>query len=412
MFTFITMNDTRIASKLPSVEEMDNSIIVVDEVHMLINGYRNDSSMYVALFERLLDVQNCRFILLSGTPIAKDHLDLYVISKLLAPGMFESEEEYEEYFETREGRARVAPLLQRIISRVSASENPDEYPTVKIVQKAVTLLGEQKERYTLAKKTERENLYPANESDRTRNPDRYQQRKTAFYIAYSMIKSRQLTNMYYPEEVTDDDIDMDFVDNLKTYAPKIDIIVKSIQRFPGKHVVFSQFKSGYGIEAIAKILSLLEIPYLKFTGDMDDSQRCDVTTKFNALTNLRGEEYKVLLMTEAGSQGQNFLHVRRQYILEQSIDELQIQQVMGRVNRYRSHADLPPEERNLTIVRFFATTEPAITADDLKKYSTSDYDAYIIGQKRLEKSKKILKVMNTLKVAPESEEETTVTTIA
>ena len=396
---FVTTNYSRIADVIPSVEDMSNSIIIMDEMHDVINGYRNGSATYVTLYNTLLQVRGSRFILLSGTPIAKDYLDMYYISKLLSPDMFPTVEDYVRYFS--EGREdELKPLLQQIVSRVSIAENSEDHPQVTIRAQPVVISGDQLEQYYELKAWE-ERIFPPSIQTRIDNPALYKDQKSRFYIAYSMIKSRQLCNMYYPiQYVSDADLDMEYVQSLRINAPKLHIMINMINGIRGKHLAFSQFKNSYGVNAIARIFDLLNITYLMFTGDMNDADRADVTARFNARTNLHGEQYKVLLMTEAGAQGQNFLQVRRLYILEESIDELMLQQVIGRVNRYQSHIALPPNERNLTVVRFFATTGIATSLLETEQYRTSDMDAYQIGKKRMQLVSRMMTILNSLTVAP------------
>lgn len=398
-FVFLTTNYSRIAEVIPSSEEMSNSIIIVDEMHTVINGYLNESPTYVTLYNTLLGVTGSRFILLSGTPISKGYMDMYYISKLLSPNMFPQPSDFSMYFEQNR-EEELKPLLQEIVSRVTIQEDSTDYPSVVIKAQPVMISGEQLRSYEDLKDWEN-SVIPPNERLKITNVLLYRDQKTRFYIAYSMIKSRQLCNMYYPDMyVSDLDLDIQYVNNLRIFAPKIYIILSMIKSRPGKHVVYSQFKTSHGINAIARILELEGISYLTFTGDMDDAARSNVTNLFNDLSNLRGENYKVLLMTEAAAQGQNFLHVRMQYILEQSIDELTIQQVIGRVNRFRSHSALEPHERNLTVMRFFATTQYARNMEEMQRYPTSDVDAYNIGQRRMDLVKRVTALLNSLQVVP------------
>jgi hypothetical protein len=216
-----------------------------------------------------------------------------------------------------------------------------------------------------------------------------------------MIKSRQMTNAFYPEGYTDENIDEEYVNNIATYSPKISIFLESLETHPGKHVLFSEFKTSHGVNLVAAILKIKEIPYLMFTGDLNDANRMDVVARWNNVeNNLRGETYRILLITSAAALGQNFLQTRVLTILEENISELLIRQVMGRVNRYKSHEALPIEERNILIQRFFATTEEISSIEDMATLGTSDWLAYQIGMKRMEKINVIINILDSLKVVP------------
>ena len=69
-----------------------------------------------------------------------------------------------------------------------------------------------------------------------------------------------------------------------------------------------------------------------------------------ALNNSTNNTY-ILLISEAGSEGIDLKEVRDVVILEPHFHEAITQQVIGRAVRFKSHAELPVEERNVTIHR-------------------------------------------------------------
>lgn len=79
--------------------------------------------------------------------------------------------------------------------------------------------------------------------------------------------------------------------------------------------------------------------------------------KFNDISNLHGNEYKLLIGSRIIREGLNFTAIRYQYILSLPINFPILIQVLGRVVRKFSHQDLPVEERNVYIKIFASPLE-------------------------------------------------------
>lgn len=97
-----------------------------------------------------------------------------------------------------------------------------------------------------------------------------------------------------------------------------------------------------------------------FSGDLNDVQRKRVLEKFNSPNNRYGEKVRVLLVTEAGAEGITILEARHMHILESSPRISKIIQAIGRVARFKSHTSLPPEERNVSVWKYWSTTHPEV----------------------------------------------------
>jgi len=81
-YTFITYNYS-VGKKFPNVE---GCLVIIDEVHNLINGVKNGSSNPTKIYDGLAK-SNCRILALSGTPIFNSVGDEWpFIGQLLKPG--------------------------------------------------------------------------------------------------------------------------------------------------------------------------------------------------------------------------------------------------------------------------------------------------------------------------------------
>lgn len=139
----------------------------------------------------------------------------------------------------------------------------------------------------------------------------------------------------------------------KAYEPKIDEAFKRLQdNFSAnpnsKAVVYSNYL-GAGINPYAQRLKDANIPYGEFTGEMGKSQRDELVKNYNE------NKIRALLLSSAGGEGLDLQGTRLIQTLEPHWNDEKLKQVEGRGIRYKSHAALPPEERNVAVQRFLAT---------------------------------------------------------
>jgi len=95
-----------------------------------------------------------------------------------------------------------------------------------------------------------------------------------------------------------------------------------------------------------------------FSGDLNDDERRRILKKFNSPKNRYGDVIRILLVTEAGAEGISVLEARHMHILESSPRMSKTIQAIGRVARFKSHIELPPEERSIKIWKYWSTASP------------------------------------------------------
>jgi len=199
--------------------------------------------------------------------------------------------------------------------------------------------------------------------------------------------------------------------NLKDFSPKYAEMIKKINATSGSSLIYSAFKRaeglgifGYSLEAngFTKIQiegsdvdlrftkateeNLRKGPghnrYMFFTGDGSLLERKVVISIFNGnfeqlppkikgvllesgydkTGNHHGEICKVIGITAAGAEGISLKSVRAVHIMEPYWNKVRTEQVKGRAIRICSHADLPIEERNVSIYTYCVVFDP----EDLK----------------------------------------------
>ncbi len=122
--------------------------------------------------------------------------------------------------------------------------------------------------------------------------------------------------------------------------------------------------------------------YIMITGDGRLSPNNDADVK--AVTsddNINGEKIKVVLISQAGSEGLDFKAIRQIHVLDPWYNMNRLEQIIGRGVRNFSHKDLPFEKRNVEIFLYGTILEDAEQeAADLYIYRNAELKATKIGK--------------------------------
>lgn len=140
------------------------------------------------------------------------------------------------------------------------------------------------------------------------------------------------------------------------HQPKIEMAVQELKNMLDKNprskaLVYSHYLES-GIDPYKKQLDEAGIPYGAFTGAMPRSVREQMVQDYN------NDKLKALLLSSAGGEGLDLKGTRLIQLLEPHWNQEKLKQVIGRGIRYRSHAHLPEDERNVLIQRYLATRAP------------------------------------------------------
>jgi len=165
----------------------------------------------------------------------------------------------------------------------------------------------------------------------------------------------------------------------KVYEPKLDEAFSRLQQElaaneRAKAVVYSNYL-GAGINPYAQRLQEAGIPYGEFTGEMPKSKRDELVRQYNE------NKIRALLLSSAGGEGLDLQGTRLIQMLEPHWNDEKLKQVEGRGIRYKSHAMLPPEERNVKVQRFLATRRPTGVLEKLRlKKPGGSVDEYLAAR--------------------------------
>ena len=162
------------------------------------------------------------------------------------------------------------------------------------------------------------------------------------------------------------------------------ILNEKYENGEGKHFIYSRFKTrgveclsymleGFGYkryteDSISELKEKMEnedIPnedcFVVWSGDIMDKSNFSKVFKsiYNNPKNRRGDYLKIVLGTESIMEGVNLKEVKYVHITEPWWNESRMDQVMGRAIRWKSHINMEPEEQQVIIYRYYATTDLA-----------------------------------------------------
>jgi SNF2 family DNA or RNA helicase len=133
-------------------------------------------------------------------------------------------------------------------------------------------------------------------------------------------------------------------------TPKISKAVDSIQQGLEtdknfKALTYSNFLEG-GVGDFSKELTKRGISHSIYHGGLSKKEKDQIRDDYNSGKN------RVMLLTSSGAEGVDTRGVKRIQILEPHWNASKIQQVVGRGIRYKSHDDLPENERHVEVEKY------------------------------------------------------------
>ena len=167
--------------------------------------------------------------------------------------------------------------------------------------------------------------------------------------------------------------------NLDTYSAKLTRVLSEIERGEGVVLVYSQYlesgavpfalaleKAGYfradgenlwdsgaGATAAAEAAAQPRGGYVLITGDKTLSpNNSNAVAMATAADNTNGEKVKVVLISQAGSQGVDLRNIRQVHLIDPWYNLGRAEQIIGRGRRRCSHAALPADKRNVSVYMY------------------------------------------------------------
>lgn len=119
-----------------------------------------------------------------------------------------------------------------------------------------------------------------------------------------------------------------------------------------------------------------------YSGNVDVDTRLMLTNIYNSPANAHGENLALLLISATGAEGLDLKRGRHVHIMEPYWNNGRVRQIILRIKRNGSHADLPPEEKNVQAYIYLAIPprghEEASPTTDEELYSEAVADAVLL----------------------------------
>lgn len=281
-----------------------HSMLIIDEVHNL-RAYKKAGKAKARKFRTAFKcaMNASKVLLLTGTPVVNKIDDLIPIVCLLEQRDVVPDLDKSRMFEQ---------LMDMIAGKVSFSKRPDfdpDFPTVTEEFVDVKMSKKYAAKYNAAVDT-KEFVF--------KNP-------MMFYNGYRRAVNK-VADGYVSEK-------MDYIfDRIKKNGKYM------------KTVIYTNWLE-YGTSIIIKELNKHHIGYGIISGEVPKAMRTKIIEAYNT------DKIKMLIITKAGSEGINLLGTRFFFVFDPPWNPASLNQLKCRAIRYKSHAKLPENERNITVVK-------------------------------------------------------------
>lgn len=356
-------------------------LLVLDEAHKL----REKETARFKELEPVLKKYE-EVLMLSGSPIYNEPKNISTLVNTLAKDKIlpEKTEDFEQQFINRKkidpgfirrlflgvkpsSRAELKnqDYLKKVFDQYIDYYEPDEknkafYPKVEETEVKIPMSGDQQRMYDFL-----EGSLPPHVKWMVRMglpPDK----KTSKDLNAFASGLRQVSNSHAP-----------FKQGMKPgegATPKLERAVSNLTKriqedknFRG--IVYSNYLKA-GVEPYAAMLDKLGIKYEIISGELPVKKRNEVVKNYNS------GKTKVILLSSAGGEGLDLKGTKLIQILEPHWNKSKIDQVIGRGVRYKSHENLPPEERKVQVEHYMSTVKQT-AIDKLFRVNPKSMDEYL-----------------------------------
>jgi len=371
------------------VKNIDNSLIIVDEAHNLLN-----KNKYSQALKDLIEISSgYRIVLMSATPMVNEPEDIVEFANIL----FKKSEEIQrnDIFDEKntlasDGLEKLRLRLRGIVSYVQGPE-PDQFP----------------------RRIEIGSLFPGLKFTKVIRTPMSKIQYQAYQKAWHGAMTDEIKNILdfvlpgphyknleeeiaaesdqYKKNVGIDVRDGKLIgpalllENLPKYSGKYTDMIKNILNNYGNAFIFNKFVNNSGIKLIAEILrtngfdeygtpprrgisrrfddyriiySTGEFKSAKFFIFHQETPKefgMQAIALFNSAANRDGSLIRIIIGSKLVQESLDLKRIRQIHIMNYQENFSRIEQIIGRGLRYGSHADLPIQERETLIYKYVAS---------------------------------------------------------
>lgn len=327
-YTFITYARAKIEVQ-KNFDLFKDKCVIIDEAHHL----RTETKLNLILNSVLV---NCyRIMLLTATPVVNYINDIATLINIVKrEEILPTERELFNFFYFDERKPEITNkkmLGDKLKNCISYYYNKSDsnFPKTDTVWSNVVMDGGQVEAY---EKYIRRYVYDYN----------VQTSKDVFNIKFDALKRGKLNSFLSATRQISNTV------NNSTDSAKLKLMLKKVitdNLYPV--VIYSNFLKN-GVYPMAKLLVENSVSCKIITGNTTDDKLIKTVDEYNK------RKFDVLLITTAAAESLDLKNTRQIHIMEPHWNDSKIQQVVGRVIRYKSHSELPVNQRHVTIYRWIS----------------------------------------------------------
>lgn len=372
--------------------EYSNRILIFDEIQGIIGldkkAMYKKGSIYMNLWELLHLVDNCKILLMSGTPMINDPSESADILNLILPRhkQLKTGRDFDYYLKSQKGIDEFKELTRGYISFLKQAVDPDitvhyvgkPYHDIKKLNvTSVKMEKDQEQVYLDAYKEDTKNQEEDEEKDEEESlySAFFTRSQQASLFAYDGKYGNKLYGKklqpFYNKIVNEIGGD---IKKLEKFSAKYAFTVKTILSSPpGINFVFCKYIDGSGTKLLNLILSSFKISFINLS-TIPEGKLNETIDRVNSDTNIYGEQTKVIIGSKKISEGYTFKNVTTIIILSPFDNYSRIEQAIYRCIRYGSHDKLK-EKGNKVIVSIYmvmAVTQDIDKSIDMIMYKRSE----------------------------------------
>lgn len=373
----IPYNANNSARQLNMLGDINNSLFIIDEAHLFMksvikvsllpNETRRNVGNAKRIYDKINKLKHKKVICLTGTPSAKhpfETVPMFNLNGCNLPNNYESfSDRYIDYDnECIKNKSELINKIKGLIAYVK-SDNSQRLKTSPLNIIEVEMSEPQYKQYLI-------------DYDKELNEKGFTNKKNVYGLLFGAKSSFHAKTfedcIYWNSNIDNNDNDRyigEIVVN-KIHCPKIIRMYNDTVKINGPCVFYFKFVRMYGVETMERklinegytlpsknedIFNSKRKRYVLFTGSINYETRILWKRLFNDKRNKYGEYIKYLILSPSGAVGVTLKNVRYLGIGSVEFNYSAIRQIIGRVNRYNSHIDLPARDRILKCYLYIMT---------------------------------------------------------
>lgn len=357
--------------------KLNNTLIIIDEAHNMINERGTHYRTLLKTIDRLKQTEtNYKLLLLSATPIFDHPSEIAPLLNLLLPynKQMQTGRRFDKEFMTLEYNKQGQPItvtqnmdvfksyLNGLISYYRGAPSA-AFPRTsqKIVRVKMSDLQVQtyqrilEEHAALMASVGKEPV----DGELPHIPNNF------------LIGTRMVSNIAFPNGMTGEEgfkslKKRDLTpERIGLFAPKIAAIWTQINKCKRPSFIYSAFRGYGGIETMAKFLDAQGYQdyqvagagpkrYGIWSGETSTSYKSEMKAVYNRKDNVDGSLIRFMLGSPAIKEGVSLLRSEQAHLMDIPWNEAMRAQIIGRINRFCSHKDLPEKDRFTEIYTYCA----------------------------------------------------------